>query len=97
VYELWYLPVLALAVWGSLFALRSRASRSRSTALLIVVGVGLISATQAVFYVEGRHRLAVEPLLLVLAGVGAAELASFALPRLARWRQPADRAHGWAP
>jgi 4-amino-4-deoxy-L-arabinose transferase-like glycosyltransferase len=97
VYELWYLPVLALAVWGSLLALRSRASRSRSTALLIVVGVGLISATQAVFYVEGRHRLAVEPLLLVLAGVGAAELASFALPRLARWRQSADRAHGWAP
>jgi hypothetical protein len=96
-YQLWYLPVLALTLWGGWLGLRSRASRGRSTALLLVVGLGLISATQAVFYVEGRHRLAVEPMLLVLAGVGAAELAALALPRLARWRQPADRARGWAP
>ena len=95
VYQLWYLPVLALALWGAWLGLRTRASQS--VALLIVVGVALISAAQAVFYVEGRHRLAVEPLLLVLAGVGAAELASRALPRLARWRQPAHRARGWAP
>jgi 4-amino-4-deoxy-L-arabinose transferase-like glycosyltransferase len=97
VYELWYVPVLVLAVWGGWLGLRSRDIRSRSTALLLIVGVGLISATQAVFYVEGRHRLAVEPLLLVLAGVGAAELVALARPRLARWRQPANRARGWAP
>ena len=40
---------------------------SAAAPAVLVVGVGLISATQAVFYVEGRHRLAVEPLLLVLA------------------------------
>lgn len=29
-----------------------------------------VAVGQAIFYVEGRHRLAVEPLLLVLAGQG---------------------------
>jgi hypothetical protein len=36
-----------------------------------------------VFYVEGRHRLAVEPLLLVLSGAGLTRLAS--TTRLSLW------------
>jgi hypothetical protein len=42
---------------------------------------------QSLFYVEGRHRLAVEPLLLVLSGVGAWLAASAVLARTRRDRR----------
>ena len=59
-------------------------SIARSAVVLIVAALGVVSATQALFYVEGRHRLAVEPLLLVLSGVGLSRLASTA--RLPGWQ-----------
>jgi 4-amino-4-deoxy-L-arabinose transferase-like glycosyltransferase len=70
-YETWLMVVLLLGLYG--LSVTWRAPSSRSTALLIVAALVLVSATQAVFYVEGRHRLAVEPLLLVLAGVGLSQ------------------------
>lgn len=75
-YDAWYATVLlcaALGVWSTW-----RARRARSVAVLIIASLVLISASQAVFYVEGRHRLAVEPLLLVLAGIGMSQLPSLA-------------------
>ena len=36
------------------------------------------------FYVEGRHRLAIEPLMLVLAGIGICQVA---MRSLALWER----------
>jgi hypothetical protein len=38
--------------------------------VLILVSALIVSATQAVFYVEGRHRLAIDPLILIMSGAG---------------------------
>jgi hypothetical protein len=72
-YGVWYLPMLALAVLGAWSGLRD--VQSRSAVVLIVASLLVVSATQALFYVEGRHRLAIEPLLLILSGGGLALLA----------------------
>lgn len=76
VYDAWYAAVLLLAVLGVWSTWRD--ARARSVSVLIVAGLLLISASQAFFYVEGRHRLAVEPLLLILAGIGLSQLPSVA-------------------
>jgi 4-amino-4-deoxy-L-arabinose transferase-like glycosyltransferase len=73
-YFAWYEVMLVLAAAGVWRAAASRASRD--LAVLIVSSLSLISASQALFYVEGRHRLAVEPLLLVMAGCGLSLLAA---------------------
>lgn len=77
-YDAWYVAILALAGVGLWWGWRNRAARP--TIILIVSTLLLVSVSQAIFYVEGRHRLAVEPLLLVLSGAGLASLAQ-ALPR----------------
>jgi 4-amino-4-deoxy-L-arabinose transferase-like glycosyltransferase len=72
-YQLWYLlivPLAAAGVWGS----RSEPAQW-STVLLILGTLVVVSVVQAAFYVEGRHRIAVEPLILLLSGVGLAALA----------------------
>jgi hypothetical protein len=70
-YESWYGAMLVLAALGVFFAWRT----DRRLPLLILASLLLVCLSQAVFYVEGRHRLAVEPLLLVLSGGGLARLA----------------------
>ncbi len=89
-YTAWFVAIGALAVWGIVKA------DDRSAVNLIVASMLLVALTQAIFYVEGRHRLAVEPLLLVLSGGGLAALSRTA-PRLRHWRErhrlrSADRA-----
>ena len=72
-YSVWYLTMVALAAWG---VWQVRAERqARANVVLVIAMLLLISLSQAVFYVEGRHRLAVEPLLLILSGGGLASLA----------------------
>jgi 4-amino-4-deoxy-L-arabinose transferase-like glycosyltransferase len=81
IYEAWYVMVLACAAVG--LWCTWRVDRGREIAVLIVASLVLIALSQAIFYVEGRHRLAVEPLVLVLAGIGLAEAAARVhLPRL---------------
>jgi hypothetical protein len=80
-YQAWYIAILGLAAVGLWCTWRDE--RGRSIAVLIVVCLLLVAVSQAVFYVEGRHRLAVEPLVLVLAGIGLTQLAPRAyLPRI---------------
>lgn len=67
-YDAWYVTVLAFAAVG-IWAMW-RDEQGRSVAVLIVASLALVAMSQALFYVEGRHRLAVEPLIVVLAGVG---------------------------
>jgi hypothetical protein len=75
-YNAWYAGIALLAAVGLWTGWRQKSARA--TIVLIVASLLLVSASQAVFYVEGRHRLAVEPLLLVLSGAGLARLAGWA-------------------
>jgi hypothetical protein len=85
-YEAWYAAVLALAALGIVRGWKVRAAQP--TIALIVISLVLVSASQAIFYVEGRHRLAVEPLLLVLSGAGLASLARLPVLHALRPKQP---------
>jgi 4-amino-4-deoxy-L-arabinose transferase-like glycosyltransferase len=79
-YRLWYVVLVLAAVWGVAQSISDRAQRS--TVLLIAAMLAVVSVTQAIFYVEGRHRITVEPLILMLSAVGAVAFAH----QLARWR-----------
>jgi 4-amino-4-deoxy-L-arabinose transferase-like glycosyltransferase len=85
-YQVWYVIILLLAGLG-MWASRAD-TEQRSVVWLILATVLLVSLTQAIFYVEGRHRLAIEPLLLILTGVGAVELAAHATRLLSRRARP---------
>ena len=72
-YMAYYVMVVLLAgigVWRIVHA------DSRKRAMLTLMGAFLLSigALQSVYYVEGRHRWAVEPMLLALGGGGVAAL-----------------------
>jgi 4-amino-4-deoxy-L-arabinose transferase-like glycosyltransferase len=84
-YYVWSATILLLAALGCVYGLRSPTWRPE--ALLILLVLLLSALTQSLFYVEGRHRLAVEPLLLVLSGVGLQVTASLTLPH-APFRRP---------
>ncbi len=93
-YNAYYLVIAACAVLGLVVGLRSE--RARPGVVLIVVALLLVSLTQSLFYVEGRHRWEVEPLMLVLAGAGVLGVwrvgygvwGRFALHRLDGGRDP---------
>jgi 4-amino-4-deoxy-L-arabinose transferase-like glycosyltransferase len=90
IYDAWYVTVLVLAGVGLWYTWRD--ARARPIAVLIVGSLVLVAISQAVFYVEGRHRLAVEPLLLVLAGIGICQLAALArVPRFEAQQLPRTR------
>lgn len=67
-----YYSALAVGtIVGTIALLRRRDTRDSVTAIVLVLVV--VAAAQALFYVDGRHRWAVEPVMLVLAsGVGLA-------------------------
>jgi 4-amino-4-deoxy-L-arabinose transferase-like glycosyltransferase len=83
IYKTYYAFALALALAGAWHALRAR-SPMPSRALLLVLFLVTLSALQSLFYVEGRHRWAVEPMLLALSGGGVAMVLSARRPRAAR-------------
>jgi hypothetical protein len=85
-YDAWYAAILALAAVGVVRGWKVRAAQP--TIALIVMSLVLVSASQAIFYVEGRHRLAVEPLLLVLSGAGLAVLVRSPVLQALRQKQP---------
>jgi len=62
VYRLWWSFLLLLIVAGMIVA------RRREVWMLVAMAL-LISFAQSLYYVEGRHRLAIEPLLLPMAAV----------------------------
>jgi 4-amino-4-deoxy-L-arabinose transferase-like glycosyltransferase len=74
-YKAFYVVTLTLAAAGVACLVRTRRELWRS-ALFIVAFVLALSVLQSLYYVEGRHRWAVEPLVLVLSGGGLAALAS---------------------
>jgi 4-amino-4-deoxy-L-arabinose transferase-like glycosyltransferase len=72
VYRAWWAFLVVLMAIG-LFVTRHAPAR-HDLRLLAALAL-LISLGQSVYYVEGRHRLAIEPLVLPLAATGLAALA----------------------
>jgi hypothetical protein len=90
-YEVIYRIELALALFGGwlLFSGRARGPQapelvSAGLALGLMISIGLL---QSAFYVQGRHRFLIEPLLLIFTATGAMEL----------WRRSAGRHHASGP
>jgi len=95
-YEAYYVVMLAAALVG----LRRIVSGDgdRQAALLVVAYLVALSALQSFYYVEGRHRWAIEPMMLAMSGGGLAALVDADL-RQRRRRAVDDRpvpAHGEA-
>ncbi len=71
VYKVFYSAVLLFAITGAALGLRSP-DRNRREATVILIGIVLvICLAQSVFYVEGRHRWLVEPLMLIFTAHGS--------------------------
>ena len=65
-----------------------RNSNGMGRGLLIAAFLLALSLLQSLYYVEGRHRWAVEPILIAISGVGVGSIAarrhSFATTNLKR-------------
>ncbi len=70
VYQLWYVLMCGAALAGT-WAMRKDAAQRGLAQLMWIVGIGF-SVGQAIFYIAGRHRWTIEPVLLMLAAVGIA-------------------------
>lgn len=70
IYKIFYSLVLFFAIWGAIFILKSREQRIKRKAYLLLLFFLTISIMQSLFYVEGRHRWAIEPLLLIFSASG---------------------------
>ena len=84
-YQIFYVLALSLAAMGIWTIVGRGVTHERRDLVLLVVFLICLSALQSFYYVEGRHRWAVEPLVLALAGGGAARLI----------RSVSSRGRGW--
>jgi hypothetical protein len=75
--------LLALALLGVVIGWQEAAGvPARRGAILLILGCCLsISVLQSLYYVEGRHRLAIEPFLLMFAGIGVVSIARRMTPQ----------------
>jgi 4-amino-4-deoxy-L-arabinose transferase-like glycosyltransferase len=71
-YMPYYAVIAALAIAGAAVGLHRG---PRAIVVMLVAGLLAVSAGQAVFFVEGRHRLVLMPVLLAFAVYGATRLA----------------------
>lgn len=82
-YLVYYVAALVLAVAGARRAWASGGTAAAGAVLVLLFLLGL-SSLQSLYYVEGRHRWAVEPMLLALSAGGATRL----------WERAARRSGG---
>ena len=80
-YAIYYGFVFALATVGAV-QLLSSGEQPRTFALFLLWSFVGLSIAQSFFYVEGRHRWELEPLLLVFTASGVASLAASVVERL---------------
>jgi hypothetical protein len=80
-YMAYYVAELLLAAVGVREIARLGAPAIRPALLVGAFLLGL-SAVQSIYYVEARHRWAIEPMLLAISGGGAAVLTRRVAPRL---------------
>lgn len=84
VYQGFYILVVFCALFGCWTVVRQGTARQRQALQLIGGSLLILSLGQSFYYVEGRHRWAVEPLVLVIAAAGASTLLSRAHAFLSR-------------
>lgn len=82
-YRFYYIPITILAIIG--FWRSWKILRNVEGILLLSLMLS-IAVIQSLFYVEGRHRWTVEPLLLLMSGAGAASV--FSRPSLLHCKVP---------
>jgi len=71
-YQGWWIVTTVFGLAGLWRSLRERAGRAHRDVLLLLLFCAAFSVLQSLFYVEGRHRWAIDPLLLVVVGQGIA-------------------------
>ena len=67
VYKLYYIFVLTLFILGIFYAIKKASRIDRAAIASILIFMLLISAGNSLYYVESRHRWAVEPLMLIFS------------------------------
>lgn len=83
VYAIYYGITFAFAAIGMIWML-THSKQYRSFALFLLLSFVGLSMTQSFFYVEGRHRWEVEPLLLICTAAGVARFRFSILRHLGR-------------
>lgn len=73
-YMIFYSVMLIFAIIGIFFA--SKQNRYKIKSALIIILLFSVSSVQSLFYIETRHRWAVEPLLLIFSAAGIYYLAA---------------------
>lgn len=73
-YRWWWGVTGTLALWGVWSAMRLRDPSQRVRWWLLLGALVLIGMVQSFFYVEGRHRLAIEPLVSCFVALGGSQL-----------------------
>ena len=84
-YRVSYTAVVVFAIAG---AWRIRGALVQPAGLLLLAYGLSIALVQSLYYVEGRHRWSVEPLLLVLSAAGGLMLWEALMAMAHRWRKP---------
>lgn len=82
VYRILYAPLLAFAIFGMALALAFKGKRVRDAAWLLILVFMSVCLTQCLFYVEGRHRWLVEPLIIIFFSYGLSECMKFLITLL---------------
>jgi 4-amino-4-deoxy-L-arabinose transferase-like glycosyltransferase len=88
VYKFGYSTMLVFAAAGFVLAIRSPKPGRRESCLMMLSVAVVICLGQSVFYVEGRHRWLIEPLLLIFFSFGVFETWEFLKSRLMNFRNP---------
>lgn len=74
-YQTYYAAILAAALIGVWWVRRFGSRQARDAAWLLAGMFLALSLLQSLYYVDGRHRWGIEPMLLLFAGTGAAAVA----------------------
>lgn len=75
IYRIFYAIALVFYLAGIVLAMRTSGPRTRESCLILLSVVLAICLGQSMFYVEGRHRWLIEPILLIFFSFGTLELA----------------------
>jgi len=69
-YKIYYAVVVLLGIAGLLKAFSARDPRLMESVSILLLMLLAVSIAQSLFYVEGRHRWAIEPILLIFSANG---------------------------
>lgn len=82
IYKYIYLALIAFSIFGAALALLFKGKTIRNNAFLLMFIFISVCLTQSLFYVEGRHRWLIEPLLIIFFSYGASESYKFFMERI---------------